>query len=109
MKQSLSTVLVLALVALISQPGAAQQAQPSPAPGGRGGGTPPPIQAKPEELANIKEKTGQIDALVKDLNAKRANLELVGDVEVYAHAGKMLLERSEERRVGKECRVRGCG
>ena len=95
MKQSLSTVLVLALVALISQPGAAQLAQPSPTPGGcggRGGGTPPPIQAKPEELAKIKEKTGQIDALVKDLNAKRANPELVGDIEIHAHAGKMLLE-----------------
>ena len=92
MKQSLSAILVLALVALISQPGAAQQAQPSPTPGGRGGGTPPPIQAKPEELAKIKEKTEQIDALVKDLKAKRANPELVGDVEVYAHAGKMLLE-----------------
>ena len=72
MKQSLSTILVLALVAPISQPGAEQQAQPSPTPGGRGGrggGTPPPIQAKPEELANIKEKTDQIDALVKDLKA----------------------------------------
>src|SRR5438094_1163539 len=95
MKQFLSTILVLALVPLVSQPGAAQQAQPSPTPGergGRGGGTPPPIQAKPEELAKIKEKTEQIDALVKDLRAKRANPELVGDVEVYAHAGKMLLE-----------------
>lgn len=54
MKQSLSTVFVLALVALISQLGAAQQAQPSPTTGGRsgrGGGTPPPIQTKPEELA----------------------------------------------------------
>jgi hypothetical protein len=95
MKQSLSTILVLALVALISQPSAAQQAQPSPTPGGRGGGSggaPPPIQAKPEELAKIKEKTEQIEALVKDLKAKRANSELVGDVEVHGHAGKMLLE-----------------
>ena len=95
MKQSLSTVLVLALVPLISQLAAAQQAQPSPTPGGRGGrggGTPPPIQAKPDELAKIKEETEQIDALVKDLKAKRGNPELVGDVEVYAHAGKMLLE-----------------
>jgi hypothetical protein len=95
MKQLLSITLAFTLVALISQPGAAQQAQPSPTPGGRGGrggGTPPPIQAKPEELAKIKEKTGQIDALVKDLKAKRANPELVGDVEVYAHAGKMALE-----------------
>jgi len=95
MKQLLSITLAFTLLRLISQPGAAQQAQPSPTPGGRGGrggGTPPPIQAKPEELAKIKEKAEQIDALVKDLKAKRANPELVGDVEVYAHAGKMLLE-----------------
>ena len=57
MKQLLSITLAFTLVRLISQPGAAQQAQPSPTPGGRGGrggrggGTPPPIQAKPEELA----------------------------------------------------------
>src|SRR6266568_5068334 len=95
MKQLLSITLAFTLVRLISQPGAAQQVQPSPTPGGRGGrggGTPPPIQAKPEELAKIKEKTEQIDALVKDLKAKRAQPELVGDVEVYAHAGQMLLE-----------------
>jgi pimeloyl-ACP methyl ester carboxylesterase len=54
--------------------------------------TPPPIQAKPDELAKIKEKTAQIEALVTDLKAKHANPELVGDVEVYAHAGQMLLE-----------------
>src|SRR6266508_5130566 len=92
MKQLLSITLAFTLVPLISQMAAAQQAQPSPTSGGRGGGTPPPIQARPEELAKIKEQTEQIDALVKDLKAKRANPELVGDVEVYAHAGKMLLE-----------------
>src|SRR6266567_3056371 len=95
MQQLLSITLAFTLTRLIPQPGAAQQAQPSPTPGGRGGrggGTPPPIQAKPEELAKIKEKTEQIDALVKDPKTKRANPELVGDVEVYAHAGKMLLE-----------------
>src|SRR5262245_32349105 len=76
-------------------------AQPPAAPATRGGSskkaTPPPIQAKPEELAQIKEKTAQIEALVKELNAKelktkRAAPELVTDVEVYVHAGKMLLE-----------------
>ena len=67
MKQLLSITLAFTLVRLISQPGAAQQAQPSPTPGGRGGrggrggGTPPPIQAKPEELAKIKEKAEWID------------------------------------------------
>src|SRR5438045_5853635 len=95
MKQLLSITLAFTLVRLISQLAAAQQAQPSPTPGargGRGGGTPPPIQARPEELAKIKEKTEQIDALVKDLKAKPAKPELAGDVELYAHAGKMLLE-----------------
>jgi hypothetical protein len=57
--------------------------------------TPAPVQAKPEELARIKDKTGQIQALVKNLKAKRAPPELVGDVEVYAHAGHMLLEYPE--------------
>ena len=79
----------------------AQQANPTPPtpPGGRGGGgggrggtAPPPIQAKPEEVRKIQDKTAQIEALVKDLKAKRAKPELLGDVEVYAHAGHMLLE-----------------
>src|SRR5260221_5598487 len=38
------------------------------------------------------DKTVQIEALVKNLKARRARPELVGDVEVYAHAGRMLLE-----------------
>jgi len=87
------SILVLALAARI---GTAQQAAPAPgaATGGKGrkAPTPPPIQAKPEELAKIKERTAQLDALVKELKAKRAQPELVGDVQVYAHAGHMLLE-----------------
>src|SRR6267143_915824 len=93
MKRVLSSATIL--VTLAFQTGIAQQ--PAPPAAARGGGqrrgaTPPPVQAKPEELAKIKDKTGQIEALVKDLKAKRANPELVGDVEVYAHAGRMLLE-----------------
>ncbi len=53
---------------------------------------PPPVVAKPEELAKVKEKTEQIEALVKDLKAKHADPVLLGDVEVYAKAGRMLLE-----------------
>src|SRR4051812_39160676 len=94
MKRLLSLVTVL--LALASQPAIAQTPAQTPAPRGggqgRGGGTPPPITAKLEELAKIREKTGQIEALVKDLKAKGAKSELVGDVEVFAHAGKMLLE-----------------
>ncbi len=81
------------VLALAFQTGIAQQ--PAPPPAARGGGrgaTPPPVQAKPEELSKIKDKTGQIESLVKDLKAKRAQPELVSDVEVYAHAGHMLLE-----------------
>ena len=44
-----------------------------------------PMRAS-EELARIKDKTEQIEALVNDLKAKRAQPEMVGDVEVYAHA-----------------------
>ena len=84
-----SATIVLALAfqqAIAQQPAARGGGQ------GRGAATPPPVQAKPEELAKITEKTAQIDALVKDLKAKRAKPEFVGDVEVYAHAGRMLLE-----------------
>lgn len=54
--------------------------------------TPPPLTAKPEELAKIKERTEHLTALVRDLKVNRATPELVTDVEVYAHAGRMLLE-----------------
>lgn len=54
--------------------------------------TPPPITAKPEELAKIKAKTDQLDALVAALRSSGAKPELVTDVAVYAHAGRMLLE-----------------
>jgi hypothetical protein len=90
----LPSALVVLTVAV--QVGMAQQA--APAAGARSGGqarkapTPPPIQAKPDELAKIAEKTAQIDALVKELKARRAKPELVGDVQIYAHAGRMLLE-----------------
>ena len=70
----------------------------TPAPAPRGGGQKkgaaalPPITATPAELAKIKGQTAQMAALVTDLKAKRANPALVTDVEVYAHAGQMLLE-----------------
>src|SRR5690242_9778894 len=87
---------VLAIQSAIAQTPATPSANPPAAAATRGRGskkaTPPPIQAKPEELARINEKTAQIEALVKELKAKRAAPELVTDVEVYAHAGKMLIE-----------------
>jgi len=90
---------VLAIQSAIAQTPATPSANPPAAAATRGRGskkaTPPPIQAKPEELARINEKTAQIEALVKELKAKRAAPELVTDVEVYAHAGKMLIEYSD--------------
>jgi hypothetical protein len=53
---------------------------------------PPPIQPKPEELASIRTKSEEIEAIVKDLQTKYTDPNLVGDVAVYAKAGRMLLE-----------------
>jgi hypothetical protein len=77
------------------QVGMAQQSAPSsPAQPANRKGTrpPPPVVAKADELAKIKEKTEQIEVLAKDLRAKHADAALLGDVEVYAKAGRMLLE-----------------
>ncbi|HKA02109.1 MAG TPA: hypothetical protein VKE70_36610 [Candidatus Solibacter sp.] len=98
MKRPIRSAATFALAALAVGLAPAQQPVTTPAPqtAGRGQtkGTPPPvpITAKPDELARIKEKTEQIEALVRDLKARHANAELLGDVEVYAKAGRMLLE-----------------
>jgi pimeloyl-ACP methyl ester carboxylesterase len=77
-------IFVFALQLVVAQPPAR----------GRAKGTPPlpPVNPTAEELAKVKDKTEQIEALVKDLRAKNANPELLGDVDVYAKAGRMLLE-----------------
>lgn len=85
-------LLLAALAApLAPRPAGAQQPATRPAPA-RGGATPAPIEAKPQEIAAIKEKAGQIESLVKELRANGAKPELVDDVAVYAHAGRMLVE-----------------
>jgi pimeloyl-ACP methyl ester carboxylesterase len=75
------SLLVLAVIAAIST--SAQQPPP------------PRVTAKPEELAKIREKTEQIETLVVTLKAKHADQALLNDVEVYAKAGRMLLEYPE--------------
>jgi pimeloyl-ACP methyl ester carboxylesterase len=93
--------LALALQSTFAQtpaPAGAAAPGPAPAPGGARqgrGAAAAPVQAKPEDLAKIKDKTLQIEALLKDLKAKGAQPELVVDVEAYAHAGLMLLEFPE--------------
>jgi hypothetical protein len=59
--------------------------------GGRG----PAFQATPEQLAPIGGKSQQIEELVKQLKARHADPDLVGDVEVFAKAGRFLLEFPE--------------
>lgn len=95
-----AAALSLGVHALVAQPAAPAPAPAAAAPNapargagqGRGNAAPQAIQAKPEELAKIREKTEQIAALVKELRAKQADPTLVTDVEIYAHAGKMILE-----------------
>src|SRR5581483_11950218 len=80
----------IALLPVVAQ----QAAQPPAAQGrGRGGrGFAPPIQPKPEEIAQVKTKTEQIESMVRELKSKHADPDLIGDVEVYGKAGRMLIE-----------------
>ena len=52
----------------------------------------PPIVPKSEELQQVEAKTEEIEKIVASLKAKHADPDLVGDVEVYAKAGRILLE-----------------
>src|ERR1700759_326107 len=52
----------------------------------------PAFEAKPEELAQIGAKSQQIEELVKQAKSKHADPDLVGDVEVFAKAGRFLQE-----------------
>lgn len=59
----------------------------------------PPIpHADPtsEQRQQIEAKAGQIDAIVRDLESRNVNEDLVADVEVYAKAGHWLLEFPED-------------
>ncbi len=52
----------------------------------------PPIQPKPEELAQVKRETEELETAVHALKARQADAVLLGDVEIYAKAGRMLIE-----------------
>jgi pimeloyl-ACP methyl ester carboxylesterase len=78
-------LLILLLLPLLAQ-------QP---PAGRGGRGAPPVQAKAEDLAAIQSKSEQIELVVKELRAKHADAALIGDVDVFAKAGRFLVEFPE--------------
>jgi pimeloyl-ACP methyl ester carboxylesterase len=55
----------------------------------------PPFQAKPEDLQQIRAKTEQLETAAKALKAKHPDGDLMADVDVYAKAGRILLEFPE--------------
>ena len=52
----------------------------------------PPPELTPQQRAQYQSKIAGIDAVVKELRAKKVNEDLIADVDVYAKAGKWLLE-----------------
>ena len=56
----------------------------------------PSIDPKPEEKQAIQAKTDEIAKIVRELKARRADADLIADVEVYEKAGRMLLEFPED-------------
>ncbi len=87
----IATFAIAALAASLAWSQTPAQPQPPAGRGGRGA----PFQPKAEELEQIRAKSGEIDELVKTLKSKHADPDLVGDVEVYAKAGHILLEFPE--------------
>ncbi len=54
-----------------------------------------PFHVPPEDLAQIRSKTEALEAQLQSIKAHRPDPTLLGDVEVYAKAGRMLLEFPE--------------
>lgn len=68
----------------------AQQQQP-PAGRGRGPAQPPP-QLTAEQKGEYQVKIAELDSMVNGLRAGKVNEDLIADVDIYAKAGKWLLE-----------------
>jgi pimeloyl-ACP methyl ester carboxylesterase len=60
--------------------------------GGRGGGRGPAIQLTPDEKAAYQSKIDELDSIVKGLRARNTNVDLIADVDIFAKAGKWLVE-----------------
>jgi pimeloyl-ACP methyl ester carboxylesterase len=52
----------------------------------------PPPQLTLEQKGQYQSKIDELDGIVKDLRAKKVNEDLLADVDIYAKAGKWLLE-----------------
>ena len=79
-----SLILLLVLTALVV-------AQTPQTPGGRGN-QPPPVMPTAEEKSQLQSKIDSVEDIVRKLKAKRTGDGLVADVEVFAQAGRWLLE-----------------
>src|ERR1700730_13632685 len=78
--------VALGLVLVAQQPPAAQKKAPPP----------PPVQPTAEETRQIQARVDEISSAVRDLKAHGADADLVADVEIYASAGRLLLEFPED-------------
>ena len=56
----------------------------------------PSIQPTAEETRRIQSKIDELDGMVRNLKARRADDDLLADIEIYAKAGRMLLEFPED-------------
>src|SRR5262245_19640145 len=82
-----------AMVGLVAQqpPAAAPQNAPL-----KKGQPTAPLQLTGAQLKQVQDKVAELDALVRALKMKRPDRDLVADVEIYASAGKLLLEFPED-------------
>jgi Prolyl oligopeptidase family len=84
--ESVLTTLAVAVLFCLSA-----LAQP-PQPGGPGRLSPPPPELTAEQRSQYQTRIDQIDAVVKELRGKHVSEDLIADVDIYAKAGKWLLE-----------------
>jgi pimeloyl-ACP methyl ester carboxylesterase len=82
------------LLAIATFASAFAQQPPQPAAPGRGGRGPaaPPPQLTAEQKAEYRSKINEIEAFLTQFRAKKVDSDLIADVEIYAKAGKWLLE-----------------
>lgn len=97
--RSVFVIIALGAAALWLLPLAAQPPAGGSGRGGRGGsgggrGRGPVITLTADQKSQYQAKIDELDSIVKGLRAKKTNLDLIADVDIYAKAGTWLLEFS---------------
>jgi pimeloyl-ACP methyl ester carboxylesterase len=86
------SVGLMSLPLIVAQQPATPAAPGAPAArGGRGAAQPPPKPTADQERL-YQTKISEIDAIVRSLRARKVNDDLIADVDIFAKAGKWLLE-----------------